>query len=138
PPRVDGQSMLPAIRGDSIVDHPIYFEALDANLTRNWAPLTGVVEDGWKFIDLPEPELYDLRRDPGERQNRIHDSAERATALGRRLAEWHALSAGLAPAAPIDPDAAARLRALGYAASQPREPDRKKYTAADDPKRLLD
>jgi arylsulfatase A-like enzyme/Flp pilus assembly protein TadD len=138
PERLDGQSMLPAIRGETMVDRPLYFEALDAYLTRNWAPLTGVVANGWKYIDLPEAELYDLDNDPIEARNRIHDAAERATALGRRLSEWHPFSPGLASAAPIDPDAAARLRALGYTASRPREPRRTRYTAADDPKRLLD
>lgn len=138
PQRLDGQSMLPALRGETTVDRPIYFEALDAYLTRNWAPLTGLVANGWKYIDLPEAELYDIERDPGEAGNRIHDAPERATALGRRLSEWHPLSTRLAPAAPIDPDAAARLRALGYTASQAREPARKLYTAKDDPKHLLD
>src|SRR2546430_13689170 len=38
-------------------DRPVYFEALDANLTRGWAPLAGVVRSGWKYIDLPIPEL---------------------------------------------------------------------------------
>lgn len=139
PPHIDGQSMLPAIRGEATVDHAIYFEALDAYLTRNWAPLTGVIADGWKYIDLPEPELYELGRDPGEQQNRVHQSAERATALGRRLAEWpDAFSARLAPSAPIDPDAAARLRSLGYTSSQNRAPGRKRYTSPDDPKHLMD
>src|SRR5207302_3984874 len=41
----------------------IYFEALDAYLTRGWAPLTGIVRDGVKYIDLPDAELYDLARD---------------------------------------------------------------------------
>ena len=47
----------------------MYFEALNANLTRNWAPLTGIVAGPLKLIDLPVPELYDLRADPGETQN---------------------------------------------------------------------
>src|SRR5437867_685845 len=51
PARVDGQSLLPALRGEALDHRPIYFEALDANLTRNWAPLTGVIADGWKYID---------------------------------------------------------------------------------------
>ena len=38
-------------------DRPIYFEALDANLTRGWAPLTGIVREHWKYIDLPIAEL---------------------------------------------------------------------------------
>jgi arylsulfatase A-like enzyme/Flp pilus assembly protein TadD len=139
PSKVDGQSMLPAIRGEAAQDHAIYFEALDAYLTRNWAPLTGVVANGWKYIDLPDAELYDLANDPGEQRNRARDDTERATTLAKRLADWSPL-ASLSPArtVPLDADAAARLRALGYTAGgQAREP-RKAYTSADDPKRLLD
>jgi arylsulfatase A-like enzyme/Tfp pilus assembly protein PilF len=143
PPHVDGQSMLPGMRGEAAPDRPIYFEALDAYLTRNWAPLTGLVSSGWKYIDLPDAELYDLARDPGELHNRVHQERERALALGRRLSEWSPLSAvsissPRAPAVPIDADAAARLRSLGYTASQAARPAGKRYTSADDPKRLLD
>jgi arylsulfatase A-like enzyme/Flp pilus assembly protein TadD len=138
PAHVDGESLLPAMRGEAFADRPIYFEALDAYLTRNWAPLTGVVLDGWKYVDVPDAELYDLRTDPGELRNRIGDEAPRAAALGRRLSEWTARSSAPAVPAPIDADAAARLRALGYTASQAREARRTRYTTADDPKRLLD
>ena len=56
---------------------PIYFEALDANLTRGWAPLRGVVDGKWKYIDLPDPELYDLDADPGERTQLVGREPER-------------------------------------------------------------
>jgi arylsulfatase A-like enzyme/Flp pilus assembly protein TadD len=138
PARLDGQSLLPAIRGEPAADRPVYFEALDAYLTRNWAPLTGVVFEGWKYIDVPDAELYDLRSDPGESRNRLRDEAPRAAALGKRLSEFTAPSPARAAPAPIDADAAARLRALGYTASQAREARRTRYTTADDPKRLLD
>jgi arylsulfatase A-like enzyme/Flp pilus assembly protein TadD len=137
PARIDGRSLLPVIRGEATTDRAIYFEALDTYLTRNWAPLTGVIANRWKYIDLPESELYDLRDDPNEQRNRVRDDAARANALNRRLSEWHPLAAPAA-SAPMDPDAAARLRALGYTASQAQRPTRRAFTAADDPKRLLD
>lgn len=63
----------PGLDGRSIVDASdtaaIYFEALDASLTRDWAPLTGIVFRNWKYIDLPVPELYDLAADPAEERN---------------------------------------------------------------------
>jgi arylsulfatase A-like enzyme/Flp pilus assembly protein TadD len=138
PAHVDGASLLPAMRGEPIADRPVYFEALDAYLTRNWAPLSGVVLDGWKYVEVPDAELYDLRSDPGELRNRIGDEAPRAAALERRLSEWKAQSSAPAVPAPMDADAAARLRALGYTATQAREARRTRYTTADDPKRLLD
>ena len=55
-------------------DRPLYFEALDASLTHGWAPLRGIMQGGWKYIDLPDAELYELPADPQELRNRIgHD-----------------------------------------------------------------
>ena len=140
PPRIDGRSLVPAMRGEAESARPIYLEALDAYLTRNWAPLTGIVVDGWKYIDLPEPELYDLAHDPGELRNLVRDDPRRADALAKRLSEWPPPSApaSAAKASPIDPDAAARLRSLGYTAEQAPNAGRKRYTSADDPKHLMD
>ena len=139
PARIEGQSLASAIRGEPPAERAIYFEALDAYLTRNWAPLTGVVAGGWKFIDLPDAELYDLARDPGETHNVIRSDATRATALGQKLSAWprpSGVTAATRP--PIDPDAAARLRSLGYTSSQGAPDGRKRFGPADDPKRLLD
>jgi arylsulfatase A-like enzyme len=140
PPRIDGHSLLDAMRGVAAPPRPIYFEALDAYLTRNWAPLTGVVDGNWKYIDLPEPELYDLDRDPGEQHNLAGREPDRMVALQRRLTSWSPASAALSRArgVPLDPDAAARLRALGYAAVQAPPAAGKQYGVGDDPKRLLD
>jgi len=139
PARIEGQSLASVIRGEPAAERAIYFEALDAYLTRNWAPLTGVVAGGWKFIDLPDAELYDLARDPGETHNVIRSDVTRATALGQKLSAWprpSGITAATRP--PIDPDAAARLRSLGYTSSQGAPDGRKRFGPADDPKRLLD
>lgn len=139
-PQTDGHSMRGALAGGSVPSQPLYFEALDAYLTRNWAPLTGVIEDGWKYIHLPEPELYDLANDPGELHNLAGREPNRAAALERRLGNWKSPAAALAQPAStsIDPDAAARLRALGYASGQaPRQPGQT-YGVRDDPKRLIE
>ena len=139
PARIDGQSLTPSMRGERPAERAIYFEAADAYLTRNWAPLTGVVAGGWKFIDLPDPELYDLARDPGETHNVIRFDAARAATLGQKLAAWPKPSAqARAARPPLDPDAAARLRALGYTATQAASEGKKRFGLADDPKRLLD
>ena len=48
---------------------PTYFEALSGALNRGWAPLHGVIDRGVKYVDLPEPELYDLHEDAAEVAN---------------------------------------------------------------------
>ena len=134
PSASDGRSLRAAMEGGGSTNAtPIYFEALDANLTRGWAPLRGVVSDGWKYIDLPEPELYHLDTDPGERTNRIAREPARVRELQSRLRKW---AAGLSiEGRYVDSATAARLRSLGYlsTASGPRDV----YTVADDPKRLV-
>ena len=136
---MDGRSLLHAIRGESAPARPIYFEALDAYLTRNWAPLTGVIDGDWKYVDLPEAELYDLAHDPNEHRNVIARETQRAAGLQQTLERSRPSGRAVARSSPaLDPDAAARLRALGYAGVQPSQPIGRQFGVADDPKRLLD
>jgi arylsulfatase A-like enzyme/tetratricopeptide (TPR) repeat protein len=125
---LDGVSLARAPAADRVVQ----FEALDASITRGWAPLVGIVQRGWKYIDLPEPELYDLVSDPHEQRNLV-DRDPHAEVL-RRLIKTTAGAEGAAPRVALDAEAAGRLRSLGYAAgTAPKRP----ITAADDPKRLV-
>jgi len=130
PPQLDGQSIARPVSRD----RALFFEALDASLTHGWAPLRGVVQGGWKYIDLPDAELYDLTADPGELKNRI-GADPHGDALKRLIA---AMPADEAPAprapVPLDAQASARLRSLGYTAGSSTH---KNVTAADDPKRLV-
>ena len=135
-PQVDGRSVRPVLAGEHpFEDSGSYFEALNASFTRHWAPLTGILRGGVKLIDLPEPELYDLAGDPGELRNLYASQRERARDLERRL---DTVTRGAAPPAPaaIAPDAAARLRSLGYVVGAAALPAHR-YSAADDPKRLI-
>ena len=125
---LDGQSLARAPAADRVVQ----FEALDASITRGWAPLGGIVQRGLKYIDLPEPELYDLASDPREQRN-LADRDPRAGVM-RRLFQTTGGADGAAPRVALDAEAAGRLRSLGYATgTAPKRP----ITAADDPKRLV-
>ena len=133
----DGRSLRPLVGGEPPIDDPgSYFEALNANLTRNWAPLEGIVRDRVKLVDLPIPELYDLAADPGERRNIYASQRERARDLEARLDRVNAGARPRQAPASIDSDAEARLRSLGYLVSTAPRPART-FTAADDPKRLV-
>ena len=107
---------------------------MSPSLNRGWAPLSGVIADGDKYIDLPVPELYDLAVDPGEHVNLVDRDADRVHALAARLQAY-------GTAVPGDRlretgDVARRLRSLGYVAGDGSR--RNDYTEADDPKRLID
>jgi arylsulfatase A-like enzyme len=133
----DGRSLVPLLKGEQLPDRPVYFEALDASLTRGWAPLTGVVAEGWKFIDLPMPELYDLATDRLERTNRLDGNQQRSVRmrdLTMRLRTSAPRADGAGPLA--EPEARARLRSLGYVGSASWRLGA--WRVEDDPKRLLD
>jgi arylsulfatase A-like enzyme/Tfp pilus assembly protein PilF len=136
PPGLDGRSLRAVGDSEALASDPgSYFEALNANLTRGWAPLKGFVHGQRKLIDLPIPELYDVTADSGETRNLYAGQREQARDLEARLDR---VIVGAAPVAPatVDADAAARLRSLGYVVGSAPKPSRA-YTAADDPKRLV-
>ncbi|HUR83096.1 MAG TPA: sulfatase-like hydrolase/transferase [Thermoanaerobaculia bacterium] len=120
----------PLFRGG---DRDTYFESLSANLNRGWAPLTGVIRGGVKYIDLPIIELYDLPADPAEKNN-VADSRRRDVDAARKFLA--PLRASLAPAPrTISAEAMARLRSLGYVSGSASA--KTTYTANDDPKNLI-
>jgi len=103
-------------------------------LNRGWAPLAGVLLDRDKFIDVPIAERYDLSGDPAELSNLAGRSPERDRTLAASLRAYNAPPPGERVAEA--PDAAARLRALGYVSGN--APAKAQYTDADDPKRLVE
>jgi arylsulfatase A-like enzyme/Tfp pilus assembly protein PilF len=133
----DGRSLAAAARGQALEDRDVYLEALNANLTRHWAPLTAIVAGTAKFIDLPQAELYDLAADPGETRNLHSSQPDAAAAIARRLFALRARGRPATPSA-VDGDTARRLRSLGYLVT-PAAPAgaASAYDADDDPKTLV-
>jgi tetratricopeptide (TPR) repeat protein len=68
---------------------------------------------GWKLVEAPRPELFDLQADPGESNNLVQAQPARAEELRRLLQRAESLPAA-AGRAVGDPEAMERLRALGY------------------------
>ncbi len=107
-----------------------YFEALSTTYNRGWAPLRGEMGGGYKYIDLPVPELYELSADPGEVKNLFSPDSAAVRSLRRALpADWR--SARKEPTS----EEAAKLASLGYLAGS--APARERYEREDDPKVLL-
>ncbi len=131
PPALPGRSLFVAASSGS--EPRSYFEAMSASLNRGWAPLRGVLAGRDKYIDLPLPELYDLREDPAETRNLVTGRPARARALETLLAD---VPASAAADRRVEETAAVveRLRSLGYLGGS--APVKERYTAADDPKQL--
>ena len=110
-----------------------YFESLSTSINRGWAPLTGVIRGSEKYIDLPISELYDLPRDPGEKNN-LRDAQRRDVEQAR--AYLKSLNAQInAPNRDVSEEEKAKLRSLGYVSGSGAM--KTNYTAADDPKNLV-
>jgi len=131
-----GRSLLSVLDGGPPPSADVtYFEALSGSLNRGWAPLSGVIRNRLKFVDLPVPELYDLDADPGERHNLAESQRD-------RLAEMRAALSSFAAGNHENPrrgetsEARERLRSLGYITTA-ANPASTAYTAADDPKHLI-
>ncbi|HEV3059434.1 MAG TPA: sulfatase-like hydrolase/transferase [Vicinamibacterales bacterium] len=137
-PEFEGRSLVAAVNARDTAGSA-YFEAMDANLTRNWAPLTGIVSGGYKMIDLPLPELYDVSADPSEATNLFAREPERARtleALLRNAVAGFAARGSSGQKTTLSAESRQRLQALGYVASA-AEPGQRVYTDADDPKTLI-
>ena len=113
PSGVEGRSLRPAAEGREMSDAPAYAESLYAEREFGWAPLHAWRTARYKLIEAPRPELYDLSVDATEQANRLAELPDRGAELRRQLQS--ALSRPVpAAAATVDPDAAAKLEALGY------------------------
>jgi arylsulfatase A-like enzyme/Tfp pilus assembly protein PilF len=111
-----------------------YFEALSASLNRGWAPLTGILRDDVKYIDLPIAELYDLGSDAREERN-VADDRRRDVDAARKVLRPMLAAAASTGTRNVSAETLANLRSLGYVAGN--APIRANYTAADDPKNLV-
>src|SRR5206468_6484365 len=112
---VDGRSVRAAADGREMSDAASYAESLYPELELGWAPLYAWRTAGFKFIKAPHAEFYDLENDASETKNRVTEESARAEALDGKLEEALRRAPPPVAARSVDPDAAERLRALGYA-----------------------
>src|SRR5712692_5804320 len=115
PESPDGTSLKPFILRTEAAQRTVFGET-DYPLRFGWAPLRSVRREGFKFIEAPQPEFYDLRSDPGELRNRYVPWDTTVQKLRKMLAELRAKSAPAGKPSPASISAGTidELRALGY------------------------
>ncbi|HEV7919515.1 MAG TPA: sulfatase-like hydrolase/transferase, partial [Thermoanaerobaculia bacterium] len=96
------------------VSRQLYSETYFPLINLGWAPLRSLRSQRFAYIDAPPPELYDMTGDPAEHNNVLDSERRAAASLRSALAQY---PASLDTVAPIDPEEAARLAALGYIGS---------------------
>ncbi len=112
------RSFAHAVTGrEPLVPRACHMEALWSLYYFDWAPLSGVVEDGWSYIHAPEPELYSLVADPGETNNLFAVEPRRADEMAMRLEAFERAAVRHASAAAaVSPEEMRRFASLGYLA----------------------
>jgi choline-sulfatase len=108
-----GASRASSLRsGSGLPETAAYAESLYGQLHFGWAPVRALRGEGWKYIEAPRAELYEVRTDPGETRNRIDERPQVASGMSAALARHG--RGEMAAAAPPDAEVAERLAALGY------------------------
>jgi arylsulfatase A-like enzyme/Tfp pilus assembly protein PilF len=139
-PVVQGRSLRPGMRGERL-DIVAFAETWYPRHRYGWSELMAIRDGRYKFILGPRRELYDVVKDPGETHDlsvsdaRTADAAERA--LRSMLADMTSRKAARGRQ-PIDPDAEARLRALGYIGGAGARSDSDPSGPRSDPKDKID
>jgi tetratricopeptide (TPR) repeat protein len=115
PGKLDGASLTPFFTGSETTPRTVFGQT-DYPLRFEWAPLRSVRKEGFKFIEAPKPELYDLRSDPGELHNEYEPWNTDVQKLRKTLAELNAASPASGNASPsaVSADTIKELHALGY------------------------
>jgi arylsulfatase A-like enzyme/Tfp pilus assembly protein PilF len=120
PKAIAGVSLAPLMTGArATLDLEGYAEALYPLHHFGWSELRAWRAGRYKVIDAPRPELYDLDRDPGETTNLYAERRSLADGMITRLRQQEKEDAAgpSKPAPEVDPEARARLAALGYVGS---------------------
>jgi arylsulfatase A-like enzyme len=115
----------PSFAGRSLLDRtprPVAAESTHAYDAFGWSPLRSIRIGGFKYIEAPKPELYDLNADPGEQTNLVARDAKRAESMRAALAQVVAANQPkrAAPAANLSPQERALLSSNGYLAPGPK------------------
>jgi arylsulfatase A-like enzyme/Tfp pilus assembly protein PilF len=129
-----GTSLRPLIEDKDLTEEILaYSESLYPSLNLGWSDLRGLEVGRHRFVRAPQPELYDLARDPGEKKNRIDADPATTDRLERSL-EVLLESMGDSDERPraVDSRTEEMLRSLGYVSgSHPPPPN---TPSATDPK----
>jgi arylsulfatase A-like enzyme/Flp pilus assembly protein TadD len=115
-PGIDGRSLARAILDpDAAEDSVAYSETYFPRYHFGWQHLRALRSEKYKYVDAPEPELYDLAGDPGETKNIYRAFSRRGEEMRLRMEALAKSDTGAAPERrSLDPDTLQRLAALGY------------------------
>lgn len=133
PAGIQGSSFISLVANNSREKpRSFYFESLHGKHEMDWAPLTGIIDGDYKYIALPERELYNLQADPGEKENLYWKKNLIAKNMDKKLLEQMKKFAGIGGDSrrEMTQDDRDQLQTLGYVSSNPGQ-----ATPNQDPKK---
>ncbi|MBN1221635.1 MAG: sulfatase-like hydrolase/transferase, partial [Candidatus Aminicenantes bacterium] len=135
---VQGTTLLPYMRGSKKNDLASYIETYLPREFYGWSELVGLIDEEWKYIKAPRPELYNLKDDPREEHNLYTEQGGIVSKLEKKLANLiqTGSSMGNAQKRKLTKEEVERLRSLGYLAGEFEGDDSKKDLP--DPKDKID
>jgi tetratricopeptide (TPR) repeat protein len=113
--RSDGESLGPFFAGTDEASRPAFGET-DYPLRFGWSPLRSLRSEGYKFIEAPRPELYDLNLDAAELHNTYETSDVHVQKARAALADLRTREAPTEASTGPTARASSDLKALGYSA----------------------
>ena len=119
PATVQGRSLLPLVEGKASDDaSTLYSETFLPRLHFDWSELRGLQLGQYHFIEAPQPELYDLSKDPHELHNLFGEKKAVSEEMRGKLTSTITRitpDKEMAEKTALDPALMERLKSLGYA-----------------------
>lgn len=122
PAGVQGRSLTPLFQGRPLRRDGVYSETFIPELHFGWAPLRSFRLRGYKYVEAPRPELYEINTDPSESRDLSSQKGDLGRAYRSNLLDFvskFAAEQEEASQGEVDREARERLAALGYVSLQP-------------------
>lgn len=110
-----GRDLHAVVRGGAKPE-PAYSETLATHLDYGWNALFSVRDERWRYVQAPQPELFDVQADPRELRNLVAEQPDVAREREAWIAARRASAKPLGAGTELSADERARLQALGYVA----------------------
>jgi arylsulfatase A-like enzyme len=146
PKEVQGESLLGMMAPEIVAvgtaseppyaDRTAYAETDYPHLTYGWSPVRALRAGKYLYIKAPKQELYDQSTDPSALHNLSTTAAAVTSTLAAQLDDFRKTTSSSteAPKSAVDPEAQAKLAALGYVATDDNAARSNSKDAGADPK----
>jgi arylsulfatase A-like enzyme/thioredoxin-like negative regulator of GroEL len=115
PDNLRGRSLKGVLEGvDRLDERHVYSESMYARYRFGWSELASVTDGRYRYIRAPQEELYDLQRDPAQRDNLAPRDIRKTETLRSALDRIVGTTGSPEARAEVLPEDLERLHALGY------------------------